>query len=71
MKIQKYKIGDMVWRMENEKAVEQEITAVALSNYESFKGFNYYFRKPLEDAWYGWRKESDIFPTKEELLKSL
>ena len=66
----KYQIGDKVWRIYDAKAKEETIYgAVALK-----QGLGYYFEEEesignVES--YKWFDENKLFPSKEELIKSL
>ncbi len=68
----KYNIGDKVWLIEDGKAVEKEVCGVMVFK-EALESEKVMYR--LEIA--RWTdhifqaEESDLFPTKEELIKSL
>lgn len=67
----KYNIGQEVWFIEDNKVCNKKITAIHLHIYESGSDISYScspseFGKLLNSV-----NESKLFPTKEELLKSL
>lgn len=77
MKIEtKYNIGDAVWVITNNKVHHIRIDAIEVSigkattNEDGVLSISEY-KTSYSVGWGNWHKESDIFPTKEELLKSL
>jgi len=80
MKEQKYKIGEKVWLMNNNKISEIMVTGVLKLSYGEYgedrmwNPFYYAFRTTegltdfKESKWF---HEENIFPTKEELIKTL
>ena len=64
----KYHIGQEVWRISDRKASKVLVNGVVIVG----KDFQYYIDK-IENLPYdfGWREESELFPTKEELINSL
>ena len=72
MKIEtKYSIGQEVWFMNENKACNDIITAVHTFTTETFLNTTYGFGQTIRTQIVTTMKESDLFPTKEELLKSL
>ena len=72
----KYNIGDEVWVIAGNKAQHLRIEAIEVSIEKAMitedGGFSISEYKTSYSVGRGnWYKESDIFPTKEELLKSL
>lgn len=63
----KYNIGDMVWLISNNKAASRKITRVIISAEEP-EHWEVKYSLQHGDAEY---PESQLFKTKEELLKSL
>lgn len=62
----KYEIGEKVWMIDDSKAVEKEIVAIR----KNYKDFDYYFSNELFFRVVG-VPETNLFPTKEDLIKSL
>ena len=68
----KYQLGQKVWIIDGNKVVEREIKAIAVNGYkkivysfeEAGDGYDYYERSINI-------QENKLFPTKEELIKSL
>lgn len=75
MKIEtKYDIGQEVWFMWGNKAIQREIASVdvRVDSEEQYETYEIVGLEDDDDALYDWTFEiDDIFPTKEELLKSL
>lgn len=76
MKIEtKYNIGDEVWYMESNKAWSRTITTIRVTIYGKINIVEYGYQNHPEcgDERTHWleRHECRLFPTKEELLKSL
>ena len=67
----KYNIGDEVWFMNKNKACSDIITAVHIYRTETLLNTTYGFGNTIQTQIVSTMKESDLFPTKEELLKSL
>lgn len=71
----KYNKGDKVWRMENNKAIQVEISAIETFHVGTNQDRIRYNAKDCLNpgTWLDHTKlqESDLFPTKEELLASL
>ena len=67
----KYNIGQEVWFMNENKACSDIITAVNTYVTETFSNVTYGFGNTIRTQIVTTMKESDLFPTKEELLKSL
>lgn len=67
----KYNIGQEVWFMNENKACSDIITAVHTYVTETFLNVTYGFGNTIRTQIVSTIKESDLFPTKEELLKSL
>lgn len=77
----KYNIGDVVWFMNNNKVCNTHINGIRVDCDPENSGFAYYSleAKPLiKQVKYtlgyghdGFHNESELFPSKEELLKSL
>lgn len=72
----KYNIGDAVWVIAGNKvqhlrieAIEVSIGKTMITEDGDFSISEY--KTSYSVGWGNWCKESDIFPTKEELLKSL
>lgn len=72
----KYNIGDAVWVIANDRVQHLRIEAIKVSIGKTmitedgdFSISEY--KTSYSVGWGNWYKESDIFPTKEELLKSL
>lgn len=63
----KYQIGDEVWVIRHGKAVKGEVTRVLMMCGEKTN----FFRYATSPIGYLIHNESDLFPTKEELLASL
>lgn len=75
-KTPKYKIGDTIYRIDNNKVVPQVITGVftifkTSGELKKVEDFRYCTRISAGMETYGWINESDVFSTKEELIKSL
>ena len=72
----KYNIGDAVWVIANNKVHHIRIDEIKVSigkamiSKDGVLSISEY-KISYSVGWDDWRKESDIFPTKEELLKSL
>lgn len=74
MKEAKYKIGEKVWRMQNDRPLEEIITgihAVFSPNRENLLEFQYNFDIEVNDVRARWEMEIWLFHTKKELLNSL
>lgn len=77
MKIEtKYNIGDEVWAIVNDKVAYRYIEAIKITTDKIFatEGGRVVDIKLKHQYCIGydcWRKEQELFPTKEELLKSL
>lgn len=67
----KYSIGDEVWFMNENKACSDVITAVHTYITETLLNITYGFGNTIQTQIVTTMKESDLFLTKEELLKSL
>lgn len=69
----KFNIGDEVWTMENNKAVSGSIKELIINICINGKITIKYIIKVLwkSQIWDTTRCEEELFPTKEELLKSL
>lgn len=72
----KYNIGDAVWVIMNNKAQHLRIEEIKVSIGEAAISEDGIlsiceYKLSYSVGWGNWCKESDIFPTKEELLKSL
>lgn len=67
----KYNIGQEVWFMNENKACSDIITAVHTYITETFSNVTYGFGNTIQTQIITTIKESDLFPTKEELLRSL
>ena len=71
----KYQIGQEVWRIQNRKAIEELIIGLVLPN-KKLKEVVYYvdsserFRDGTPTIT-GWIQEELLFPSREELIKSL
>jgi len=66
----KYEIGKEVYLLDYSRVEKWIITGVFLDQSEK-KNYHYkYCFKPNLDS-YGWIKEDKLFPSKEELIKSL
>ena len=65
----KYNIGDEVWGAAHEEVWSGVITNII--TYHSFGRNAIEYRVFVEEEMHFTFKESDLFPTKEELLKSL
>jgi hypothetical protein len=63
----KYRVGDKVWIIDARKAVERIVYGVMFLN----EKIVYYFSKESEVFKYGWINESDVYSSKDELLKEL
>lgn len=64
----KYNIGDEVWFAEEGDAICEEILSIEINVYKGKLFIEYLF---ANDSYQFGLNESDLFPTKEELLKSL
>lgn len=67
----KYNIGDEVWFMNKNKACSDIITAIHTYHTETISNITYGFGKSIHSQIIAITNEQDLFPTKEELLKSL
>lgn len=72
----KYNIGDEVWFMEDNKAYSRVIAAIKVTHYGeklTVLKYGYYLHPESSDERLYWldQHESKLFPTKEELFKSL
>ena len=72
----KYNIGDEVWFMEKNKACSRVIEAIRATHYGGILtvlNYGYYLHPERPDARLYWfdQHERELYPTKEELLKSL
>ena len=67
----KYTLGQKVWFMNENKACSDVITAVHTYVTETFSNVTYGFGNTIQTQIVATMKESDLFLTKEELLKSL
>lgn len=67
----KYNIGDEVWFMQNNKICSDTITAIHTYRTETISHITYGFGKSIRSQIIAIIDERDLFPTKEELLKSL
>jgi len=67
----RYNIGDEVWFMNKNKACSDIITAVHTYRTETIFNITYGFGKSIHSQIIATMSEQDLFPTKEELLKSL
>lgn len=69
----KYHIGDKAWKIDQGKAIEVEIYGVAI--YQTFSNTEpkYIYSTRVSSSYQVTMStsESDLFPTKEELIKSL
>jgi hypothetical protein len=66
----KYNIGDEVWFMNENKAYVSFIEDVRVKRNNKNTKIEYMVES-MQKKDFGLKKESDLFPTKEELLKSL
>lgn len=64
----KYNIGDEVWFQDHEQPLRREIVGIEIEIYAKKTFVKYVF---CEDGFAYEMHEQDLFPTKEELLKSL
>lgn len=65
----KYNIGDEVWFQDEKQPVNNEILGIEIETYKHKQLIKYLFE---QDGWFLFTVcEEDLFPTKEELLKSL
>ena len=65
----KYNIGDEVWFQDEKQPVNNEILGIEIETYKHKQLIKYLF---VHDGWFLFTVcEDDLFPTKEELLKSL
>lgn len=64
----KYNIGDEVWFLYNREPVNKDIRAIKTGTSRRLQYIKYVFR---ENELSFEKDESELFPTKEELLKSL
>lgn len=72
MKIEtKFNIGQEVWFMNKNKACSDIITAIHIYTTETLLNTTYGFGNTIRTQIVSTIKESDLFPTREELLKSL
>lgn len=67
----KYNIGDEVWFMQDNKVCSDTITAIHTYRTETISNITYGFGKSIRSQIIAIINERDLFPTKEELLKSL
>lgn len=67
----KYNIGDEVWFMQDNKVCSDTITAIHTYRTETISNITYGFGKSIRSQIIAVINEQDLFPTKEELLKSL
>lgn len=67
----KYNIGQEVWFMNKNKACSDIITAIHTYTTETLLNTTYGFGNTIRTQIVSTVQESDLFPTKEELLKSL
>ena len=72
----KYNIGDEVWFMEDNKACSRVIEAINVTHYGenlTILRYGYYLHPESSDERLYWldQHERDLYPNKEELLKSL
>lgn len=65
----KYNIGDEVWFQDNGQPLNREIVIIEPHVYKDIQLIKYYLY--FDDGWLADFYEQDLFPTKEELLKSL
>lgn len=72
MKIEtKYNIGDKVWLIAKNEIVQLEIQSVSPYYCRSFQYIKYGFGRSNYTNLFDLFEEEKLFPTKEELLKSL
>jgi hypothetical protein len=68
----KYNTGDIVWFIENDKVVFDEILKINFSKQGHLESISYYFKEHSNSVpWERFRTEDLVFATKEELIKSL
>ena len=67
----KYNIGQEVWFMKENKACSDIITAIHTYRTETISNITYGFGESIHSQIIAITSEQGIFPTKEELLKSL
>lgn len=66
----KYDIGDEVWIMILGECYQLRVVGISTTTLKGYKSTNYYVSEDGEDLSFTF-EESVLFPTKEELLKSL
>ena len=70
----KYQIGQKVWRIYASKCEEIEITGIhrfELRDSWNIKKIEFRYSKEDSAEKWSWIREDDLFPTKEDLIKSL
>lgn len=67
----KYNIGAEVWFMQDNKICSDTITSIHTYRTETISNITYGFGKSIRSQIIAVINERDLFPTKEELLKSL
>lgn len=68
----KYNINQEVWFIEDNKVKNEEILKLTFTKDGSNESILYYFKEKSNAVpWERFRKESEVFATKEELINSL
>ena len=71
MKIEtKYDIGDEVWIMIRGECYQLRVAGIRTTTLKGYKSLEYFVSEEGEELSFTF-EESELFPTKEELLKSL
>jgi hypothetical protein len=72
MKIEtKYNIGDKVWLIAHNTICNLTITSIMATSYPTFNSIKYGFGRTEKTGKFDFVEEEYIFPTKEDLIKSL
>lgn len=66
----KYNIGDEVWLMVRGECYQLKVVGIRTTTLKCYKSIEYFVSEDGEELSFTF-EESDLFPTKEELLKSL
>lgn len=72
MKIEtKYNVGDKVWLITHNTICNLTIKSIMVTSYPTFNSIKYGFGTTEKTRMFDFVEEKFVYPTKEELLKSL